>query len=157
MNASSRYSLVFAGMKAASWKHIDKLVTGGIEQAMAEDGYTEGQIETHLATAGPVEFTKTHGRSPVACMNKAIETLLYIEKRLDDSQLFQQGIIWRMNEGFCHAAGFPDEDYAHPWEYHFQDMKRLEICTEDYELPKNAVYQMKLELQRARWAAQREE
>ncbi|MCL2806869.1 MAG: hypothetical protein FWD27_01685 [Coriobacteriia bacterium] len=150
VNASSRYSLVFAGMKAASWKHIDELVISGIKQAMEGDGYTAEQIETYLAAAGPPEFTKTHGRSPVACMNKAIETLGYMEKWLDESQLFQPDITWRLNEDFCHATGFPDESYGNPWKYLFRDLRRLGICEDDYELSRDIAYQLKLAYERAK-------
>ena len=152
VNASNRYSLVFAAMKAASWKRIGEIVISGIEQAMLGDGYTAEQIETYLAAAGPVELTKTHGRSPVSCMNRAIEMFLYVEKWLDEDQLYQFDISWRLNKDICHAAGFSKKDYGYPWEYFFRDMKRMGICEDDYKLYREVAYRQKLAFERARWA-----
>ena len=73
VNASNRYALVFAGMKAASWKRLEEIITKGITHALTLEGYTPHQIETYLAAAGKPEFTKTHGRKPVAGLKRVAE------------------------------------------------------------------------------------
>jgi hypothetical protein len=125
VNASSRYAVVLIDMKAASWKHIPELVTDGIKQALTCDGYTHSQIETYLAVAGEMEFTKTHGRKPVAGLNRAVDMLYWIEKPLDECQLFQPIISASLNKDLCHAAGFEGGGYGCPLEFFQKDMARL--------------------------------
>jgi hypothetical protein len=127
VNASSRYALVFMGMKAASWKHIPEIVIDGIEQALALDGYTAIETETYLAAAGEPELTKTHGRRPVAGLNRTIDMLYWIDDPYDASQLFQSGLTRVLNKDLCRAPGFENSDYGYPWEFFKEGMKRFGI------------------------------
>jgi hypothetical protein len=127
VNASNRYALVFAGMKAASWKHIEELVVDGIWQALAGDGYSPRQIETYLAAAGEPEFTKTHGRKPVAGLNRAVDFLWFVDDPINERQLFQPHISHILNKDLCHAAGFEGSDYGYPWKFLREDMARVGI------------------------------
>jgi len=127
VNASNRYALVFAGMKAASWKRLEEIITEGITHALALEGYTPHQIETYLAAAGKPEFTKTHGRKPVAGLNRAVDLLCWIPKWLDGDQLFQPSMSKDLNKDLCHAAGFEGRDYEYPWELFREDMARIGI------------------------------
>jgi hypothetical protein len=125
VNASNRYALVFMGMKAANWKHIPEIVMDGMTRALMLDGYTSSQTETYLAAAGEPEFTKTHGKKPVAGLNRAIEMLYWINEPFDENQLFQPHISHILNKDLCHAAGFVSRDYGYPWEFFREDMVRL--------------------------------
>jgi hypothetical protein len=127
VNASNRYALVFMGMKAASWKHIPEIVVDGMTQALMLDGYTSEQIETYLAAAGEPELTKTHGRKPVAGLNRAIDMLYWINESYYENQLFQPHISRILNKDLCHAAGFEGRDYGYPWEFFREDMERTGI------------------------------
>jgi hypothetical protein len=127
VNASNRYALVFAGMKAASWKHLDGLVVDAIRQMLSLDGYTAHEIETYLAAAGEVEFTKTHGRKSVAGLNRAVDFLYWIEKPLDERQLLQPHLSHILNKDLCRAAGFEGREYEQPLKYFCEDMVRLGI------------------------------
>ena len=133
VNASNRFSLVFMGMKAASWKRLPEIIIESMELAFGLEGYTPQQVETYLAAAGSPEFTKTHGRKPVAGMNRAVDLLYWIELHMDQSMLYQPMISRVLNEDLCRAAGFPDVDYGYPWEYFRQDMQRIGIHAEDDE------------------------
>ena len=127
VNASNRYALVFMGMKAGSWKCIEEIVIDGIEQALALEGYTPHQVESYLAAAGEPELTKTHGRKPVAGLNRTIDMLWWIDKWLDERQLFQPSMSNALNKDLCHAAGFEGRDFEHPKEFLREDMVRLGI------------------------------
>lgn len=127
VNASSRYALVFCPMRAASWKRIPQVVTEGIRQAMELDGYTPAQIETYLSAAGEPQLTKTHGRRPVAGLNRAVDFLSWMDKVIDERQLFQPWWSHSINKDICRSAGFADTGYGYPWKFFEEDLKRLGI------------------------------
>jgi len=52
VNASNRFSLVYMGMKAASWKHLPEIIIESMELAFGLEGYGPDQVETYLAAAG---------------------------------------------------------------------------------------------------------
>jgi hypothetical protein len=133
VNANNRFTLIFVGMRAADWKHLDTLVIDGLEQALLVEEYSSLQIVTYLSAAGEPEFTKTHGRKPVAGLNRMVENLWWDDNPVDSGQLFQPQLSRDMNHFLCHASGF--EDYGKPWEFFREDMLRLGIVEGAKMLP----------------------
>jgi len=133
VNASSRYALVFAPMQAADWKRLEEIVTDGIMQALAQEGYGVDQAEAYLALAGDAHLTKTHGRKPVAGLNHAVCLLQWTcsDMHLDRHQLFQPAISAVLNEELCSAAGFPDAGHGYPKDFLKEDMARFNIEVAD--------------------------
>lgn len=126
VNASNRYALVFSGMQAGDWKQIDKVVADGIEQALTLEGYAPHQVETYFAAAGETHLTKTHGRKPVAGLNRAVDVLCSREG-VDERQLFQPATSHEINSEPCRPAGFDGEEHNCPREFLKRDMARLGI------------------------------
>ncbi|MCL2605783.1 MAG: hypothetical protein FWD93_00685 [Coriobacteriia bacterium] len=114
-------------MKAHYWKRLPEIVTTGIYHALSMEGYSPAQIDAYLTLAGQPHFTKTHGRKPVAGLNRAIDLLHFIDLYLDSRQLFQPSISRDLNRDLCHATGFPSRDYQHPREFFIEDMARFGI------------------------------
>ncbi len=105
VNAFNRYALVFSGMQAKCWKHIPEIVIDGIRQALTYDGFKAEQIEIYLAAAGDPELTKTHGRKPVAGLNRAVEYFYWLEDDLRQSeQLYQTALSDKLNLELCHVV-----------------------------------------------------
>jgi hypothetical protein len=130
VNASNRYALVFVGMKAGSWKHLDELLLEAIPQAFANEGYLPDVAESYLTAAGIPEFTKTHGRKPVAGLNRVVDVLCWMDKPVDDDQTFQPHISLSLNEDICRAAGFAAGNWGYPYEFLARDLARVGIISE---------------------------
>ena len=114
VNASNRFALVFTGMKAANWRQLKEIFTDGITLGLAFEGYLPDQIETYLAAAGTMEFTKTHGRKPVAGLNRAVDLLHLFSDYMSEYDFYQPAASRRLNEDLCHAAGFESRGYGYP-------------------------------------------
>lgn len=72
VNANNRFAVLLWGMKAKDWKVFDKLVQEAIREGYLSEGYTEEQVDIYFSKAGEVILTRTHGKRPVADMNKMI-------------------------------------------------------------------------------------
>ena len=127
VNASNRYALIFAPMQAHDWKRLPQIVAAGIGQSLLMEGYSADQVEAYLSIAGQAHFTKTHGRKPVAGLNRAIEYFYHLDKFLDEGQLFQPAMSAELNADLCNAAGFPGRGYGRPREFLIEDMGRFGI------------------------------
>ena len=104
--------------------------TGGsnakrIRQGFLSEGYTQQQVNAYFEQAVVVRLTKTHGRSPVATLNKMIEYLGFLPMVMDSGELYQAPHCHEVNRDLCHAAGFAD--YGLPVEFLEADMKRTGI------------------------------
>lgn len=97
----------------------------GIRRGFLSEGYTQQQVNAYFKLAGEVSLTKTHGRSPVATLNKMIEYLGFLPMVMNHGELYQVPHCHEINRDLCHAAGFPD--YGLPVEFLEADMKRTEI------------------------------
>lgn len=126
VNASNRFCCIMAGMMAKDWKFIVQRAEEAIRKGFASEGYTEEQIESYFAMAGSPAITKTHGRRPVAGLNRAIERLYYIPTPAE-GQLYQNLWSHEVNCDLCHAAGFVGCGYDEPWRFLQRDMQRVGI------------------------------
>lgn len=88
-NASNRF-IAITRMTAATWKTWERETFGTVQDALAISGFTEEAIAAYFAAAGLPEgpyatpqddgtllVTKTHGRSSVGCMNRAIDDIWF--------------------------------------------------------------------------------
>lgn len=78
----------------------------GIRRGFLSEGYTGKQVDGYFERAGEVGFTKTHGRSPVATLNKMIEYLGFLPMVMNHGALYQLPHCHEVNRDLCHAAGF---------------------------------------------------
>mgnify|MGYP001153819770 CR=1 FL=1 len=89
VNANNRFGIVMSGIKASEWKNLPKMVEEGIEAGMYMEGFSREEIDAYFNIAGPPVLTKTHGRKPVAGLNKAIEFMYYVPESLDKQRKLQ--------------------------------------------------------------------
>ena len=88
-NASNRFITVMR-MTAATWKTWECETLGVIQDALSISGFSKEAIAAYFAAAGLPEgpyatpqddgtllVTKTHGRSSVGCMNRAIDDIWF--------------------------------------------------------------------------------
>ena len=126
VNASNRFCCIMAGMMAKDWKIIAQRAEEAIRMGFAREGYTEEQIDQYFAMAGAFVMTKTHGRRPVAGLNRAIEGLYYVPTPAEE-QLYQNFWNHEVNLDLCHAAGVTGCGYDNPWSFLKRDMQRVGI------------------------------
>ena len=67
----------------------------------------------------------THGRKPVAGLNKAIECMEYTDEPWNMDKMYQEHICRWVNRDICSPAGF--ETYDHTCALLEEDMKRVGI------------------------------
>lgn len=125
VNASNRFAIVLRGMKAPQWKTLEEVTRNSIRQGFLSEGYTQQQVNAYFEQAGEVSLKKTHGRSPVATLNKMIEYLRFLPMVMDSGKLYQAPHCYEVNRDLCHAAGFAD--YGLSVEFLESDMKRAGI------------------------------
>lgn len=125
VNANNRFFVLFTGMKAADWKMLPERAEEAIKKGLQSEGYTAKQINDYFNLAGVSEITKTHGRKPVAGLNKAVDCLDYTYELWEPGQMYQEEICRRINRDIYSPAGF--EMCGHPCEFLKEDMKRAGI------------------------------
>lgn len=125
INANNRFGILLWGMKAADWKQLDVRVEEGIRLAMESEGYTAEQIEAYFNLAGKSVLTKTHGRKPVAGLNRAVEYLMYLPDPVNPEEQYQQLHSHVINRDICKPIGF--ERYGYPVEFLEEDMRRVGV------------------------------
>ena len=135
VNANNRFLVLMVGMKAADWKKLSERFEEAVTAGFLSEGYTKEQIDAYFNLAGDSIITKTHGRKPVAGMNKVIDYLYYIPESVDSNHLYQEFHCMHLNRDICSPIGF--ETYGYPVEFLEADMKRIGIIKES-EINKNS-------------------
>lgn len=125
VNANNRFAVMLSGMKAGDWMGLPKRLEEAIVSGFVSEGYSMEQIDSYLKLAGIPVVTKTHGRKPVAGLNRAVEYLSFIPVELNLNQKYQEYHCHQMNRDLCHATGF--DDYGYPIEFLEADMRRVSI------------------------------
>lgn len=128
VNASNRFGIVLWGMKGPHWKALEDVMRSGISSGFRSEGYTEQQVNAYFEQAGEIHLTKTHGRRPVAFLNRMIEYLSFIPISMREGELYQAAHSHEINREYCHAAGY--EDYGLPAEFLEADMQRTGIISQ---------------------------
>lgn len=83
VNCGTRFSFVRADFSPEHGGQLGGLVLGEIRESLREAGISEGYIKKYVEKAGEPELTKTHGRSQVAYLNKAVELLMWNDVAFD--------------------------------------------------------------------------
>jgi hypothetical protein len=66
------YSLVKIGLKKKDFMNIGEIIRNGLEENMKADGFEKEAINSFMQKGGEMEFTKTHDRSTIGCLNEII-------------------------------------------------------------------------------------
>ena len=123
VNCNSRYAVLLYGLKGGEWKRLPELVQEEVKAAFLREGISEFEIARYFSLSGPAEITRTHGRKPVAGLNRAVDALYAVSPPLDESSLSQPLANLVMNDDICHAAGYTE--YGTPREFLLADFKNL--------------------------------
>lgn len=125
VNASNCFTVAVCHLQGSDWKRYPEMAVTGIREALAAEGYTEEEIGLYFQQAGAPLVTKTHGRRPVAGLNRMMNFLWAAPMEIDDDRNYQRSHCHFANSSVCRAAGF--DDRATPSEFLECDMKRCGI------------------------------
>lgn len=77
VNCGTRFSFVLAGFTREDRERLPRMAMEEIEISLREAGISEDRIDVYLRQAKEPHLTKTHGRSQVAYLNKAVDLLMW--------------------------------------------------------------------------------
>lgn len=106
VNASNCFTSVMWNMGGEDWKMLEKCGEEAIRRGLLAAGYTREQAELYFRAAGPAGITKTHGRKPVAGLNRMTEFLQLAPAAPDPGEMYQALLSRFINSHVCRAAGF---------------------------------------------------
>ncbi len=115
VHSPSRYAVVRMGMTPSDWQAVHLLAVQEIRLGLREAGLTLEETENYLLAAGQPAFTRTHGRRPVAYLNRVWESVLAADLLADPAQKHQKLLAAEVNRlpGRCAAL----EGVAAPAEF----------------------------------------
>lgn len=125
VNACNCYTVAAAGIKKNDWENFTGLLDRLIRKAFLKEGLKEKQIDSYFRLAGETSVTKTHGRRPVAGLNRMTEFFVFAPAEVKKGQVYQEFHCRFANAMTCRAAGFPEAGI--PLEFLKQDLERIGI------------------------------
>lgn len=106
VNASNCFTSVMWDMGEEDWNMLEVRGEEAIRTSLLAAGYTGEQVDRYIRAAGPARITKTHGRKPVAGLNRMIEFLRFAPASPDTGEMYQALQCRFVNSNTCRAAGF---------------------------------------------------
>lgn len=89
MNNETRYPVVIYRPKPKDFARMKDLIKEAIITALRMECIREDVINSYMADAGEIAFSKTANRSMVAKMNNAVREVEYMQEYLDESTQIQ--------------------------------------------------------------------
>ena len=89
VNASSRLAFFCWGLGPGQWGNLPAFALGQVGRLLRSVGVPPAAVERYLALAGPPVCTRTHGRRPVAFLNRAVDALFATGVQPDPADLPQ--------------------------------------------------------------------
>lgn len=89
VNCGTRFSFILSGIRPQDKEDLVRIAIDEIENSFEDAGISEWHIKNYREKAGAAELTKTHGRSQVAYLNKAVELVLWNDIAADSSRIRQ--------------------------------------------------------------------
>ena len=90
VNASNCYTVVLCNLSAWEWDNYTEAAAQGIRTGFLAEGYTEQETDAYFRKAGAVTVTKTHGRRPVAALNRIMDFLWAAPVETDRVEQYQK-------------------------------------------------------------------
>lgn len=123
VNASSRFCAAARGMTASDWLDLPGMAVALIRQSFAAEGIPAAVTAAYLKCAGVPVITKTHGRRPVAGLNRVVEALVNVELPPSNAEKFQRAHSHFANREVCRCAGFKEK--GRPVDFMYTELRRL--------------------------------
>ena len=108
VHSLTRYTCLRFDLTAGEWADLVSTVRMEIRQGLLEAGLSAGEADAYLQEAGACVKTRTHGRRPVAYLNRAWEDVLLAEPLLNPEEGHQTLLCQMVNNGRSRAAAYPE-------------------------------------------------
>ncbi|WP_352427776.1 DUF6933 domain-containing protein [Enterocloster asparagiformis] len=106
VNASNAFTVILWKMEWADWENLGQRTLEAIRMGLLNAGYGEETGEAYFRAAGSASFTKTHGRRPVAALNRMTDFLRQAPMKLEVDRQFQSAHSRFVNGNLLKTAGF---------------------------------------------------
>ena len=106
VNASNAFTVILWKMEWADWENLEQRTLEAIRKGLLAAGYGEETAEAYFRAAGSASFTKTHGRRPVAALNRMTDFLRQAPMKLEEDRQFQSALCRFVNGNLLKTAGF---------------------------------------------------
>ncbi|MCB6343220.1 DUF6933 domain-containing protein [Enterocloster lavalensis] len=106
VNASNAFTVILWKMEWADWENLEQRTLEAIRKGLLAAGYGEETAEAYFQAAGSASFTKTHGRRPVAALNRMTDFLRQAPMKLEEDRQFQSALCHFVNGNQLKTAGF---------------------------------------------------
>lgn len=110
VNCGTRFAFVLAGVDPGDKDRLLLLTEREICDSFMEAGLSEGRIEAYLDMAGEFQITKTHGRSQVAYLNKAVDLVMWNDIAVDSAGMRQPILNDILNRTPTKCTGDPEAE-----------------------------------------------
>lgn len=107
VHCDSRYAFVRYDLSRAHWQDLPATFLVGLEETLSQAGVPRREIRSYLRRSGPPQVTRTHGRRPVAFLNRAWTQVLALDYCLDPDHHGQPLLDRAVNQQPSRCAGFP--------------------------------------------------
>ncbi|MBQ5755513.1 MAG: hypothetical protein IIV90_07560 [Oscillospiraceae bacterium] len=106
VHCHSRHTAVAFDVSPAQWADLPAFGSGLICQSLTAAGLPPAEVEAYMSRAGAPLFTRTHGRRPVAFLNRAWDDVLALDMAVDPASCHQPFLEQQVNRCRCHCAGY---------------------------------------------------
>lgn len=110
VNCGTRFAFALAGICRKDRENLTRIAEKEIEESLRQAGISEGHIRAYMSRAGDLEITKTHGRSQVAYLNKAVDLLLWNDIAVDSKSCRQPVLNDILNRTPTKCTGCKDPE-----------------------------------------------
>ncbi len=122
VNASNAFTAVLWKMEQLDWENLEERAQEAIRLGFAGAGYGLESVDAYFRAAGGAQFTKTHGRRPVAALNRMTDFLRAAPMRLEEDRQFQAALCRFVNGHILKTAG--DGKPGSPEAFMTRDMEK---------------------------------
>lgn len=105
VHSLTRYAFVRFRVPPLLWADLAGLFREGLQESLCAAGFSPPAIDAYLRQGQPMTFTRTHGRRPVAFLNRAWEDVLALDLCLDPDRQAQPLLDHAVNCRPCRCAG----------------------------------------------------
>lgn len=122
VNDRNRYAIVLYGLKANDFKNMDKIILQAIRHTFEQEAINNDVIEQFIDSAKNFTYSKTKNRTLVARMNKACETLYFLDKLIDNHTIYQTAASLKLSS---FLVGDGKKEYIYPNKEMYKDLEAL--------------------------------
>ena len=101
----TRYTFVSCNVTPFQCQNLPALFQQGFFDSLIAAGFTSKELRQYLLKAGEIQITRTHGRRPVAFLNRAWEDVLALDLCLDPDRQAQPLLDHAVNHRPGRCAG----------------------------------------------------